>query len=84
MCTLFMGYTYEMDANQDEDFAQRFAALEEKIEKIYISVEKTRKYFLWTLIISIALVVLPAIGLVFVIPQFLSSYVGSINAASQY
>lgn len=45
----------------------------EKIEEIYISVEKTRKYFLWTLIISVAFVVLPLIGLMFVIPQFLNT-----------
>jgi type IV secretory pathway component VirB8 len=68
----------------DPELAQRLSALEEKISKIYISVEKTRKYFLWTLIISVALVLLPAIGLLFVIPQFLNTYVGSINAASNY
>lgn len=49
-----------------------------RIEEIYISSEKTRKYFLWTLIISVALVVLPAIGLVFAIPQFLNT----LNTAS--
>jgi type IV secretory pathway component VirB8 len=54
--------------------------LEEKVDKILISVEKTRKYFMWTLIISIAVVVLPAIALVFVIPQFLSSYLGPIQS----
>ncbi len=44
------------------------------IEKISISVEKTRKYFLWTLIISAAFIVLPIIGLMFVIPQFLNNF----------
>lgn len=44
-----------------------------KLEKIFISVEKTRKYFLWTLIISVAFVVLPLVGLVFMIPQFLNT-----------
>jgi type IV secretory pathway component VirB8 len=68
--------------HMEPELAQRFAALEEKVGKIYISVEKTRKYFLWTMIISVAFVVLPAIGLIFVIPQFLNSYLGSINAAS--
>lgn len=50
------------------------------IEAIYISTEKTRKYFLWTLIISVALVVLPLIGLVFAIPQFLNT----LNTASSF
>jgi len=44
-----------------------------KIEEIFVSVEKTRKYFLWTLIISVAFVVLPIIGLMLVIPQFLNN-----------
>lgn len=49
-------------------------ALEKKVDAIYISVEKTRKYILWTAIVTIAVIVLPLLGLVFVIPQFLSYY----------
>ncbi len=64
----------------EPDISARLTALEEKIEKIYVSVEKTRKYFLWTMIISVVVVVLPAIGLVFVIPYFLNSYVGGIQS----
>jgi hypothetical protein len=60
--------------------AQRLLALEEKIDKIYISVEKTRKYFKWTMIITILVVVLPAIGLVFAIPSFLSTYTTQLNS----
>lgn len=52
---------------------QRLKQLEEKIDHIYVSVEKTRKYFLRAIIISIVLVVLPAIGLVFAIPTFLDT-----------
>ena len=52
-----------------------------KIDGIYKSVEKTRKYFLWTFIISIVVVVLPLVGLLFVIPQFLSLY-SSLNLES--
>ncbi len=47
---------------------------DEKLEKIYISTEKTRKYFLWTMILTIALVVLPLLGLIVAIPSFLSNY----------
>jgi len=50
---------------------QKIIDLEAKIDMIYQSVEKTRKYFLWTMIITIALFVLPLIGLVFAIPMFL-------------
>jgi hypothetical protein len=64
----------------DPELQQRFALIEEKVDKIYISVEKTRKYFLWTMIISVVLFVVPLIGLVFAIPYFLSSYVDPIQS----
>jgi ABC-type arginine transport system permease subunit len=44
------------------------------LDEIYRSSEKTRKYFLWTVIVAVAFLVLPLIGLVFAIPQFLSIY----------
>ncbi|MBU6431607.1 MAG: hypothetical protein KGJ58_00635 [Patescibacteria group bacterium] len=47
-----------------------------RIEEIFISAEKTRKYFLWTLIISASFIVLPIIGLMFVIPQFMNTLSG--------
>ncbi len=49
-------------------------SLEEKINAIYASVEKTRKYIKWAFIISVLAVVLPAIGLLFAIPSFLSNF----------
>ncbi|MCR4306733.1 MAG: hypothetical protein NUV42_02070 [Candidatus Yonathbacteria bacterium] len=46
----------------------------QKIDEIYVSVEKTRKYFMWTLILTLAFFILPLIGLVFAIPSFLNTY----------
>ena len=51
--------------------------LEKKIDKLQHSIDRIGKIFLWTLIMSVALFVLPLIGLLFIIPRFLSSY-GSI------
>lgn len=51
----------------------------EIIEKIYISVEKTRKYFLWTMIATIVTFVLPLIILGFALPSFLSVYTGQLQ-----
>lgn len=48
--------------------------LEQKIDHLQHSIDKLNKIFLGTLIITIALFVLPLIGLLFVIPQFLSTY----------
>ncbi len=53
---------------------QKIIELETKINAIYVSVEKTRKYFLWTMIITVVLFVVPLIGLVFAIPSFISTY----------
>jgi hypothetical protein len=50
-----------------------FALLQQKVDAIYKSVEKTRTYFLYTLILSVVLVVLPAIGLLFALPSVLGT-----------
>ncbi len=57
-----------------EDILKILAEQQKKIDAIYASVEKTRKYFLWTMIITVALFVLPLIGLVFAIPSFINTY----------
>ena len=44
------------------------------IKQTYESAEKTRKYFLFTAIATILLFVLPLVGLIIIIPMFLSSY----------
>ncbi len=56
------------------DVNKQIADMQVKIDAIYKSVEKTRKYFLWTMIITIVLFVLPLIGLIFIIPSFISTY----------
>jgi hypothetical protein len=58
----------------DEETKNKIAGLEQKIDAIQVSVEKTRKYLLWTGIITAAFIILPIIALMFVIPYFLSSY----------
>lgn len=58
----------------DQEILQKFEEQATKLEEIHQSVEKMRRYFLWTLIISVVVVVLPLIGLMIAIPQFLSSY----------
>ncbi len=58
----------------EQETNKKLSELEEKIEKIYVSVEKTRKYFFWTMVITIVMLVLPAIGLIFAIPSFLNTY----------
>lgn len=56
---------------------------DEKIDKILLSVEKTRKYFLWTMILTIALFVLPLIALAIIGPSFIGSYTSGLENLSQ-
>ena len=63
----------------DQETKNKIFELENKINAIYESVEKTRKYFLWTMIITLVIFVLPLLALVFIVPSFLSSYMGTIN-----
>jgi len=61
----------------DQEILQKFKEQDQKLEAIYCSVEKIRKYFLWMLIIVAAVTILPLVGLIFVIPQFLNLYSGA-------
>ncbi|MBI5046043.1 MAG: hypothetical protein HZC14_03560 [Candidatus Niyogibacteria bacterium] len=54
----------------------KIEALEKKIDALQRSIDRLNKIFLWTLIITAALFVLPLIGLLFAIPQVLSTYAG--------
>ncbi|KKP95359.1 MAG: hypothetical protein US25_C0062G0004 [Candidatus Moranbacteria bacterium GW2011_GWE1_36_7] len=44
-----------------------------KIDAMYVSVEKLRKYFLWTLVITIATIVLPIIIMMIALPFMMST-----------
>ena len=58
----------------EEQIHRKLTELEKKLDIVYKSTERTRKYILWMFIISIVVVVLPLIGLIFIIPQFLNLY----------
>jgi len=45
-----------------------------KVDEIYKSVEKTRKYFKWTLIASLVVIIIPLLFLPFVIARLLGTY----------
>lgn len=61
------------------DIQTKLDAQDAKLDAIYVSVEKTRKYFQIVMWVTIAMVVLPVIGLIFVIPMFISTYTSSLE-----
>ena len=58
----------------ENELFQKIKENRELLDKIYVSVEKTRKYFLWVLIVSVVVFILPLIGLFFAIPSFIDTY----------
>ncbi len=57
----------------EQDIIKKLEEQEKKIDAIFVSVERTRKYFLWTLIISVVVLVLPLVGILFLLPTLLNS-----------
>jgi hypothetical protein len=63
----------------DPETNAKIEAIGQRVEEIYISVEKTRKYFQWTLIVTVATIILPLIGLIIVIPWVISTYSSALS-----
>jgi|AntAceMinimDraft_8_1070364.scaffolds.fasta_scaffold02202_3 hypothetical protein len=63
----------------EEEIKRRLDAQDELLSKTYISVEKTRKYFLATLIINLVVFVVPLVILIFVLPWFFNTYISALN-----
>lgn len=51
----------------------KLAQLEAKVDALYASSEKMRRYFLWTLIITIGVILIP----LFILPLFLPAFLAS-------
>ncbi|MEY4747710.1 MAG: hypothetical protein RLZZ416_759 [Candidatus Parcubacteria bacterium] len=64
---------------EETELQRRLDAIEQKIDATHAAAEKSRRYILWMLIISIVVVVLPLIGLFFAVPTFLSTYGEALN-----
>jgi hypothetical protein len=56
----------------DIETAQRFTALEQKLEEIHTAVEKTRQYVLIMLVAALLGALLPILGVLLAIPTITS------------
>ncbi len=61
----------------EQEILEKIEEQSEKLKKISHSIEQMRKYFLITLVITVAMIVLPLIGLIIVIPQFINAITGA-------
>jgi hypothetical protein len=57
----------------DTELKNRLDILEQKVDTINKNIKTIKSVFLWTFIITIAVIVIPLIGMIFVIPQFMST-----------
>lgn len=58
----------------EQELLSLIKAQKGQLDAIQKSVDKMRKFFMWTLIITLVVTILPAIGLLFEIPKLLSIY----------
>ena len=63
----------------DPELAARLDEIAAKADAAWKAAESTRKYLLWTGVITIAVIVIPLIALAFVVPSFISSYATTLN-----
>jgi NADH:ubiquinone oxidoreductase subunit 3 (subunit A) len=73
---------YFMENEKESKLLKRIEAQEEKLNQIFTSVEKMRKYFLWTFWLTVIVFVIPLIAMVFVLPWFISSYTSTLSGAA--
>jgi hypothetical protein len=57
---------------EDQELQQKLLDLEKKIDAIYVSAERTRRYLLVTIIVTLFALVLPLVAFLFVTPSILS------------
>lgn len=58
----------------DSELIKKIEGLERKVDESSQQLRLLRLYFLWTLIISAVVIILPLIGLAFAIPNLLNTY----------
>lgn len=63
----------------DPELLAKLNEIGTKADRAYQASEKVRTYLFWTGVITVALIVLPLIGLAFAIPSFISSYTTTLN-----
>jgi hypothetical protein len=63
----------------DPELLAKLNEIGAKADAAFRAAESTRKYLFWTGVITVALIVLPLIGLAFAIPSFIGSYTTTLN-----
>lgn len=65
----------------DQEIKNTLAEQSAKIDALYVSVEKTRKYFLITMWVTVLAIILPVLGVLIIGPSFVNSYTQMLEVA---
>jgi hypothetical protein len=63
----------------EQDIIKKLDEQQLKIDAIYLSVEKSRKYFLVTMWVTLLAIILPILGIGILAPSMLNTYTTMIN-----
>ncbi len=58
----------------ESDIESKFRLLEEKLTEIQVSVEKTRKYLWWGIVLQLGMVLVPLLLIMIAVPFLLSTF----------
>jgi ABC-type arginine transport system permease subunit len=57
----------------DEEILNKLKELDEKIGNVYVSAEKTRKYFMWTMIATLIFFIVPLLAIAIILPSLINN-----------
>lgn len=63
----------------ETELKQLIEAQQKKIDEIYVSVEKTRKYLYWTMVATVVFFVLPLLAAMIFVPVIIGKYTSMIG-----
>ncbi len=66
----------------DAELRAKLDEIEAKVDAAYKAAHRAERYLFWTGIVTVALFVLPLIGIALVLPSFMNNYVNPLNAAT--
>lgn len=58
----------------ETELKNKLDVLEQKLDKANKDIKTIKNVFLWSFILTIIFIVLPLVAMIFVIPQFMSTY----------
>lgn len=63
----------------ESELKQLIELQQKKIDEIYTTMEKIKKYMQWTLIASVVFFVLPLLAVIFIVPFLISNYTSTLG-----